>query len=71
MELLDFGKPPVICEVIEAEIAIQTDRKDLKVWAVGPEATFVGSVPATFEEGWMRFRIGQKNPSIYYLIQAE
>ena len=71
-EMKDFGKPPIICQVIEAEIAIRTDRRDLSIWSIGPEATFVGSVPVKYEDGYAKFTIGaMKNASIYYLIQAE
>lgn len=72
MEMKDFGKPPIVCEVIEAEIAIRTDRKDLVIWSIGPEATFVGRVPTKYENGYLKFTLGNiKNASIYYLIQAE
>ena len=71
-EMKDFGKPPIICQVIEAQIAIRTDRRDLAIWSIGPEATFVGSVPVKYEDGYAKFTIGAiKNASIYYLIQGE
>lgn len=70
-ELVDLGKPPIICEVIEAEVCIKTDRRDLLVWAVNSESAFVGNVPVTYEDGCMKFKLGSKFPSIYYLIQAE
>ena len=71
MQMDDFGKAPIICEVIEADISIQTDRTDLYVDAINAEGYSVGRVPVTFEDGYMRFTIGKTNPSIYYLIQAE
>ena len=71
-EMKDFGKPPIICQVIEAQIAIRTQRRDLSIWSIGPEGTFVGNVPIKYEDGYAKFTIGSiKNASIYYLIQAE
>ncbi len=69
--LLDYGKPPILAEVVEAEIALQTNRKDLRIRAINPEGFIAGIVPATFEDGWIKFKIGAEHLSIYYLIQAE
>ena len=66
-----LGQAPVVCEIIEARVAIRTERRDLMVWAIGAEGTFIGNIPAVFENGWMTFTLGEKFPSIYYLIQAE
>jgi len=67
--LEDFGKPPILAEVIEADIAIRTDKK-MTVQAISPEGILVGYLPVTYEDGWMKFSIGYKKfPSIYYLIQ--
>ena len=65
------GKAPIICEVIEADIALKTEVKNLVVWAVNAEGIFVGNVPAKYEDGCLKFTLGKKSPSIYYLIQAE
>ena len=66
--LEDFGKPPILAEVIEADIAIRTDKK-MSVQAVSAEGLQIGYVPVTYEDGWMKFTIGHKKfPSIYYLI---
>ncbi len=70
-ELLDIGKPPILIEAIEAEIRIRTDVEGLKVWAVNAEGFFAGEIPATHEDGVLRFTIGDTTPSMYYLIQAE
>jgi len=66
----DFGRAPILCEVVNAEIAIRTDRL-MTVKAISAEGLVIGSVPVTYEEGWMKFAIGGiKCPSVYYLIQA-
>ena len=67
--LEDFGKPPILAEVIEADIAIRTD-KVMSVQAISAEGLLIGYVPVSYEDGWMKFTIGyNKFPSIYYLIQ--
>lgn len=71
LQMDDFGKPPILCEVIEADIAIKTDRKNLVIWAVNAEGVFVGNVPVTYKDGFAHFTLGGVSPSIYYLIQAE
>ena len=71
LEMEDFGKPPILCEVIEAEVALKTNRKNLVVWAVNAEGIFVGNVPTKYEDGVLKFTLGAKHPSVYYLIQAE
>ena len=71
MQMDDFGKAPILCEVIEAEIALKTSVSNLVVWAVNAEGIFVGNVPVKYEDGWAKFTLGKKAPSIYYLIQAE
>ncbi|MBQ3866423.1 MAG: hypothetical protein II776_05925 [Clostridia bacterium] len=70
-ETIDPGRPPIISEVIEAEIEIRTDRDDLIVHAVNPEGYYVGIIPASFENGVMKFTVGQEFCASYYLIQAE
>lgn len=71
LQLDDVGTAPILCEVIECKIAIKTDRRNLVVWSVSAEGLFVGNVPVTYEDGWMKFTLGEKFPSPYYLIQAE
>lgn len=66
--MLDIGKPPVLIENIEAEITIDTKVTNLKVWAISPEGYYIGTVPASYEEGKFTFRIGEVSRSMYYLI---
>ena len=69
--MVDYGKPPVMIEVIEADIQIAVDNPNMKVWAVNPEGMFVGYLKSTYENGILSFRIGDTMNSMYYLIQAE
>ena len=71
MQMDDIGKPPILCEVIEAEVVMKTDRRNLVVWAVNAENVFLGTVPVTYKDGCACFTLGKQSPSIYYLIQAE
>ena len=70
-QMLDYGKPPILIEVTEADIELETERGDLRVWAVNAEGFFVGAIPTTYENGVLKFTLGEKFPSMYYLLQAE
>ena len=71
MQMEDFGEAPILCEVIEAEIAIQTEKRNLVCWAVNAEGFFVGQCPIRYEDGYAVFSIGGEASSIYYFIQEE
>lgn len=70
-KILDIGHAPILSEVIEADIAIRTDRTDFAVWGVNAEGYYISRIEVTYEDGWMKFRIGERGPASYYLIQAE
>ena len=69
--MLDIGKPPVLIEVIEADISIETPISDLVVWAISAEGYYIGTVPTTYENGKLSFTIGKQSQSMYYLIVKE
>jgi len=71
MQMEDFGEAPILCEVIEAEIAIKTEKRNLVCWAVNAEGFFVGQCPIRYEDGYAVFSIGGEASSIYYFIQEE
>ncbi len=70
-KMIDFGKAPIMSEVIRAKISIRTDRDDLQVWGVNAEGYYVGRLATTIENGVMTFTVGEKLPASYYLIVAE
>lgn len=70
-ELEDIGQLPVEVEVIEVEMAIKTNIPDLKVYAINSEGFITGIIPSTYENGMLKFKLGENFCSIYYLIQAE
>ncbi len=69
--MLDYGKPPITVEVIKAEIEIKTDAEGLFVWAISPEGFYIGTVPTTYENGVLKFTVGNTAQSMYYLIVKE
>ncbi len=69
--MTDYGKAPIQIEVIEGDITLKTECKTLSVWAISAEGLYVGKVPAQYTEEGLKFHIGDKFPSMYYLIQAE
>jgi hypothetical protein len=70
-QMLAYGRPPVLVEVIEASITIDVDNPNMKVWSVNAEGMFTGSLPSEYRDGKLSFKIGDTMNSMYYLIQAE
>lgn len=70
-KLLDFGTGPIEVEVIDAEIAIQTQIPGLRVWSVNSDGYYIGQVDKYYEDGWLKFRVGPNYPGMYYLIMKE
>jgi hypothetical protein len=72
IKMLEVGRAPILAEVVDAEISIRTDNKDLRVWGVNAEGFYAGNIPARWEDGWLSFRVGdENNPACYYLIVAD
>ena len=69
--MVEYGKAPILAEVIEAKITIRTARRDLRVWAVNAEGMYHGAVPVEYTDEGMTFTVGDVFPSVYYLITAE
>ena len=69
--MLDIGKPPVLIESIEAEITIDTPVEGMVVWAISAEGYYIGTVPTTYQDGKLTFKIGEISRSMYYLIVKE
>ena len=67
----DVGRPPILIEAIEVDIALKTELKTLRVWSVNAEGFFAGVVPSTYEDGVFKIKLGKEFASMYYLIQAE
>ena len=72
-KMLDVGKPPIMAEVIEADIHLKTKHgARMKVWGVNAEGFYAGKLPTKYEDGVLSFHIGDaNNPACYYLIVKE
>ena len=72
-KMLDVGKPPIMAEVIQAQVRIKTCHGDkLKVWGVNAEGFYSGRLVTTYEDGVLSFNIGdEQNPACFYLIVKE
>ncbi len=69
--MLDIGRPPVLVEVIEADIEIETEIDALRVWAISAEGYYIGTVPTVYEDGKLKFSVGTQSQSMHYLIFKE
>ncbi|NMA96384.1 MAG: hypothetical protein GX974_10125 [Clostridiales bacterium] len=70
-EMLDVGRDPILVEVVEVDIGLKSSQQNLRVWAVNAEGFFAGVIPSTYEDGILKFTLGNEFKSMYYLIQAE
>jgi len=70
---LDFGRPPILIEAIEAKVRVKTARPNLKVWVISEHGEAVTKLPVEYKDGVLSFEIGPQpawNPStMYYLIK--
>ena len=66
--MLYAGTNPIEVEVIRADIEIETDRETLEVWAIDSEGFYSGRVDSVYEDGKLKFTIGEEFPCMYYLI---
>ena len=69
--IVDFGEEPIIIEVIKAQITITASCGTLMVKSINSEGFVCGTVPSEYTDGELRFELGHRFKSMYYLIQAE
>ena len=70
-QILDIGRAPILIEVIEAEIEIKNADPRMKVWGITSEGFYTGEIPTSYENGTLKFKIGEKFPSMYYHIRID
>ena len=72
-KMLQVGQPPILAEVIRADIRLETEHGDkMKVWGVNAEGFYAGRIYTTYENGVLSFTVGdENNPASYYLIVKE
>ena len=66
-----WGKAPTVCEGIAAKIAVATQLKSAKVFALDGSGARAGEVPATLAGGRLTFEIGPQFKTLWYEIAAE
>ena len=69
--LKEEGSAPILADVIEADVEIETKYGDLKVWAVNNEGNLIGQLKTSYDGKKLRFTIGKRFESVYYLIQRQ
>ncbi len=47
------------------------DGTEGKFWGVNAEGYYVGKLATTYEDGWLKFHVGDHFPASHYLIMAE
>ena len=63
------GRGPILAEVVEVDIALDTAVVGLKISAISTAGMICGPVQETLANGTLSFTLGGDFPSIYYLIQ--
>ena len=66
--LVEIGKTPILAELIEADIEIKNATENMVVFGITAEGYYTGIIPSSYENGVLKFKIGDKFPSIYYHI---
>jgi hypothetical protein len=64
----EIGHGPVLVENIIADIEIETSHTGLEVWSVSAEGYYIGKLPTTYEDGKLKFHVGDISRTMYYLI---
>lgn len=68
--LTEIGRAPILIELTEAEIEIKNANPNMRVYGITAEGYYTGTVPSTYENGTIKFKIGDKYPSMYYHIRV-
>ena len=43
----------------------------MRVWSVNSDGYYIGRIPTTYEDGWLKFHVGPNFAGMYYLIMEE
>ena len=66
-----WGHAPTICEGIQAKLAITTDAKAARVYALDGNGARAGEVPSSLAAGKLSFAIGPEFKTLWYEVAAE
>ena len=69
-QVLNTGHGPILVDVVEATVEIETDKSNLRVMSINPQGVITGYMPSEYKDGIFRFEIGKEFQSMYYLIQS-
>lgn len=67
-ERISIGHGPVLFEVIEATVRMESSVEHMKIWSIDRNGAYTGNIPVTMKDGIREFTLGETYPSIYYLI---
>jgi hypothetical protein len=70
---IDAGEGPMMIEVIQADIALDTSLESARILAMNYDGFLAGTSVVDIKDGKMQFSIGDcwQNSSMYYLIQSD
>ncbi len=66
-----WGKGPVQAEGIPATIAFHTSHHEVSVWALDATGARAMSIPATLQNGEVRFQVGPRYQTMWYEIAVQ
>ena len=67
-KMINYGTGPIEIEVIRADIEIKTNRPTMEVWSVDSDGFYCGKLDSVYEDGVLKFTIGEEYACQYYLI---
>ncbi len=67
-KMLEVGTNPIEVEVISAEIHLKTDKPTMEVWAIDSDGFYSGRLDTVYEDGTLKFNIGEEFCTMYYLL---
>jgi hypothetical protein len=70
-KMLDRGHGPILVEPIEADIELETDISELKVWAIGADGKRIKQMPAESADNKIKLSIGKEGQTIYYIFDVK
>ena len=67
-KMISRGTNPIEVEVITADIELKTNRPTMEVWSIDSEGFYAGKIDTVYEDGTLKFTIGDEYACMYYLL---
>jgi hypothetical protein len=67
----NWGSAPVLAEAVPAQVRLKTTRQNAKVWALDATGARLELVPASWENGELRFAVTENAKTVWYEIAGE